>query len=134
MPWTSLIFQSGSNMLPVCISTSRNASPARNKTHLLPAKSLTFSSQLFIFFCFQLLMAARGKKKRKVKGQVTTTSFKTLFIFTTSVLSKNLREVGFSLLSYLQNSGQAHSKASPKIRDAEPETSTCGTRRKGSSH
>lgn len=53
-PWTSLVSQSGANALPIHISTSRNASLARKKTHLLPAKSPSLNSQLlFIFFCFQ---------------------------------------------------------------------------------
>lgn len=57
----------------------------------LPAEVLNS----FLFSSASNTEGSKGKekrKKKKIKGRVTTISFKTVFIFTTTVLYKNLRE------------------------------------------
>lgn len=103
--------------LPIHISTSGNASLARKKTHLLPAKPPSLYSQLlFIFFCFQLLMAARGKKRKK-KNQRTSHNnlFQNHFHIHYNCPVQKSQGSEVSALRFLQNSGHTHSKALPKI-------------------
>lgn len=137
--WASFFSQSSASPLPIHISTSRNASLANKKTHLLPAKSPRLNSQLlFIFFCFQHWRQGGERKEKNIylskKKPQLSHSKPFPYSLQCSILSKNLKEIsGISPLTFPQNSDQTLSKAIPKIWDAELESKICGMRRRGGS-